>query len=459
MKGVRPLIRFPQGMFPELRSHLLAERDRETFALLLGKRTVAHGLCVIRVVEIVHAGPDDYDAQSLMSLRLKREFVYQQLVRIQERDDIDTVIDVHTHPFNQRDVAFSGVDDRDEIDFKQWLNDTLDNVSYASIVLSQSDYAARVWETDQGRPTARSARLKAQVVGEGWPCAEVDENASSTPDACELQTGFLARSTLALGLDTMRRIVTDQTIAVVGVGGLGSVIAENLIHLGFSTIQLIDPDRVELTNLNRIVGAYYCDAIHNRLKVDVVAEHLQKINPMARVEGHAIGIEDDAALAVMMQSDWVIVATDNHLSRFRTQMIAHQLGVPLISAGVNITVEDGEIVDMSGEVIIARSGDGLCLNCLGRINPTYLAAETHKGQPIGEELIRRGYVVGHDVKEPAVKTLNSTVGGLTADMLLNQYTQRQAHVPIWVYENNRQFSIYPDQVALEARNAACYYCG
>jgi molybdopterin/thiamine biosynthesis adenylyltransferase len=458
MKIVRPLIRFPQGMFPELRNRLLAERDRETFALLLGKRTVADSLCVIRVVEIVHPGTEDYEAQNLMSLRLKREFVYQQLVRMQERCGVDTVIDVHTHPFCQSEVAFSGVDDRDEIDFKQWLSDTLDNVSYASIVLSQSDYAARVWEMDEGRPVAVQARIGTQIIAEGWPCAETDENEGTAPDDCKLQTGFLARSTLALGLDTMRRIVNDQTIAVVGVGGLGSVIAENLIHLGFPAIQLIDPDRVELTNLNRIVGAYYSDAIQNRLKVDVVGEHLQKINPMARVEGHAIGIEDEAALAVMMRSDWIIVATDNHSSRYRAQKVALQLGVPLISAGVNITVGNGEITDMSGEVIIARSGDGLCLNCLGRINPTYVAADEHKGLLIGEELVRRGYVAGHEVKEPAVKTLNSAVGGLAADMLLNQYTQRQAHVPIWVYENNLQFAMYPDHDSVRLRQKACYFC-
>lgn len=87
-----------------------------------------------------------------------------------------------------------------------------------------------------------------------------------------------------------------------------------------------------------------------------------------------------------------------------------------------------------------------------------MAADEHKGLLIGEELVRRGYVAGHEVKEPAVKTLNSTVGGLATDMLLNQYTQRQAHVPIWVYENNRQFSIYPDQAALETRRDSCYHC-
>jgi molybdopterin/thiamine biosynthesis adenylyltransferase len=458
VKTARPLIRFPQGLFPELRNRLLQESDRETFAQLLGKRTVADGLCVIRVVEAIYPSPEDYDTQSLMALRLKRDFVFRQLVRMQERADVDIVIDVHTHPFCRDRVAFSGVDDRDETDFHQWLIDTLDDVGYASIVLSQSDYAARVWERDEDLSVATQARIKTQVVAENWPCAEAEEWESAAINTGELQTGFLARTSLALGLDTVRQIVSDQAIAVIGVGGLGSAIAENLIHMGFHSIHLIDPDRVEITNLNRIVGAYYSDALENRLKVDVVKEHLQRINPKARVEGHPIGVESEAALAVLMRCDWLIVATDNHFSRYQAQKIALQLGIPLISAGVNITVEDKQITDMSGEVIIARSGDGLCLNCLGRINPTAVAAAKHKDALIGTELIRRGYVTGQEVKEPAVKTLNAILGAMTVDVLMNQFTQRQAHVPIQVYENNGQFSMYPDHDSVTLRQPACYFC-
>lgn len=459
MNTVRPLIRFPQGMFPELRSRLLGERDRETFALLLGKRTVADGLCVIRVVEIVYPGPDDYDAQSLTSLRLKREFVYRQLVRMQECGDVDTFIDVHTHPFCADGAAFSCVDDRDEIEFKRWLNVTLDDVCYASIVLSQSDYAARLWEIADGHPVAKPAQIKTQIIVEAWPCADSKINAKSTQGTPDLEYGFLARNTLALGLDTMRTIVTDQTIAIVGLGGLGSVIAENLIHMGFQSVQLIDPDSVDITNLNRIVGAYQSDAVETRLKVEVVREHLQKINPGAVVEAHAVGIEDGSALSVLMRSDWIVVATDSHYSRYHAQKIALQVGVPLISAGVNITVTANQITDWSGEVIIARSGDGLCLNCLGRINPTLVTAHEHRADSIGAELVRRGYVIGQEIKEPAVKTLNSIIGALATDVLLNQYTQRQAHIPIWVYENNSQFSLYPDRATLEARHHSCYRCG
>ena len=255
-KSVPPVIRFPQGMFPELRHLLLADLERETFALLLGKRTVVDDLCVIKVVEVVHPAPDDYDGQSLMSLRLKREFVYRQLVRMQQQGDADTLIDVHTHPFCLDGAAFSGVNDRDERDFMRWLDDTLNDIGYASIVLSQSDYSARVWNIQDGHPVATAARVKAQIIAEAWPCADSRHDDTTGDGSTDLDTGFLARTTLALGLDVMRSIVSDQTIAIVGVGGLGSVIAENLIHMGFQSVQLIDPDIVEFTNLNRIVGAY-----------------------------------------------------------------------------------------------------------------------------------------------------------------------------------------------------------
>ena len=79
-----PVIRFPQGMFPDVRKLLLADREREAFALLLGRRTVVDGLCVIKVVEVVHPAPEDYEGRSLMSLRLKRDFV---LLDADERAD------------------------------------------------------------------------------------------------------------------------------------------------------------------------------------------------------------------------------------------------------------------------------------------------------------------------------------------------------------------------------------
>jgi len=452
-------IRFPQGLFPVLRQRLLDGQDHETFALLLGKRISADDRTVIRVGEVIYPRPGDYAGQGIASLRLQREFIYRELVRMQQDGRYDTLIDVHTHPFCAAAVSFSPVDDADEMAFRDWLTETLDDVGYASIVLSRSDYAAREWVRGESGAQALPARIRAQIVAEDWPCADVSpDEAEGMREIMELQKDFLARSVLALGVDTLTTMMRDQTVGIIGVGGLGSIIAENLIHSGFQSLRLFDPDRLEIANLNRIVGATFEEAEAGRFKASAVKDHLLRINPKARVHDHITGIQNPFIVPVLMDCAWLIVATDNHASRFHAQRVALELGIPLISAGVNISVEEGKVTDMSGEVIIARYGDGLCLNCLGRINPTAVAAYEHRKNTIGEELIRKGYVTGHEVKEPAVKTLNSIVGAMAVDVLLNQFTQRQRHVPVVVYESNQLPAIYPEEQWQSHRQASCYFC-
>lgn len=453
-----PLIRFPQGLFPELRNRLLNDLSQEYFALLLGKRTTAEGCTIIKITGAHYPSQDDYISQGYANLRMKREYIYAKLVEMQLFGEADTLIDVHTHPFCSSGVSFSAVDDEDERNFHNWLNETLDGIHYASIVLSQTDYSARIWEFEIEASEAHTAQIRTQIVSENWQSSDFNSADSESIESDDLETGFLARSVLALGLDTLRQITTDQTIGVIGVGGLGSIISENLVHSGFSTIHLIDHDHVELTNLNRIVGAYYCDAEKQRLKVDTVKEHLERINPEVDVYAHPTGIEDPALVPSLMQCDWLLVTTDSHYSRFKSQEIALQLGIPLIASGVNITVENGQITDMSGEVIIARYGDKLCLNCLGRINPTVIAAERNQGSFLGDELIRKGYVSGLEVKDPAVKTLNAIMGAMAVDVLVNQFTLRQEHVAVLVYESNGSTYIYEDSDSVENRNLHCYSC-
>ena len=135
-----------------------------------------------------------------------------------------------------------------------------------------------------------------------------------------------------------------------------------------------------------------------------------------------------------------------------------QYFVPLVSVGVNITVKDNKIEDMSGEVITARVGDYVCLNCLKRINPIKVASERHPDKTIREELVKRGYVTGKDIKEPAVKTLNTSLATMAVEVLVNQYTDVRRHVPILVYENNGYMSIYEDRESVQMRNKQCFLC-
>lgn len=340
------------------------------------------------------------------------------------------------------------------------MNETFAGIHYASIVFSQSRYSARIWTLSSGSIIPKSALLKTQTSREHIASADFREYADDQYEktAVTAAEGFFNRSASVLGLDVMRKIMHDQVISIVGVGGLGSIIAEHLIHMGFHEINLIDPDVLEMSNLNRVVGAYYEDAQKKLYKVDVVKRHLTRINPKATIQAYKKDVHDREMESVLALSDWMIVATDNHSSRLRVQEICIEYFVPLLSVGVNITVKDGKIEDMSGEVITARVGDYLCLQCLHRINPIKVASERHPDKTIREELVKRGYVTGMDVKEPAVKTLNTYLATLLVDVLINQYTDVRKHIPILVYENNGSMSIYEDKESVRLRNKQCFIC-
>lgn len=450
-------IRFPHRVLGQLRTHLLQDLTAEHFAILLGKRHTLGDLTIVTIHSVRHPGPGDYRHQSLAAVSPERDFVYRVLVEAQRRMDVDTVIDVHTHPFAEK-AWFSGTDDRDERQFCRYLDEKVDGLHYGSIVFSRSAYKARMWEMRKAKASARPARLKTQTAPEAVDENERNRDPMQPLDANDVQS----RSALALGLDTLRRMTNGQFIVLAGVGGLGSVMAEHLIHQGFPHVGLIDPDRLEPSNLNRFVGGTHADAVTQRLKVDVVAGHLRDINPAAKIETLAESVDSPDAESMLARADWILLSTDNHSSRYAVQKTALTYYVPLISAGVNITVadEDGvsRIVDRSGEVIVSRAGDGLCLNCLGRINLARMVAESHPDPQVREMTLARGYVSGMSVKEPAVKTLNAMIGTLAIECLVDQYRSDAVHAPILVYESHHGPCLYPDRNSLEMLRTGCGLC-
>lgn len=449
---MRTSIRFKNQELRALRGRLLSDLDRESFAVLLAKERVIDDLRVVTVVDIRYPHAGDFKRQTICSLTVSFDtFMRPILEEVSERLDVDAVIDVHTHPFACDDVRFSAVDDNDEKAFALYLHER--GLKYGSIVFGRSDYEARWWSVGStGVPSYDSAFLKAQTALEDADVSKLE----SVDDGVDLA---FDRSIRALGLDGMRLIASASTVTVVGVGGLGSIIAEHLAHMGFNELVLIDYDTLEVTNMNRIVGATYSDALQGRRKVEAVRDHLLAINPNMRVEAIAASALSDVAELAVAKSDFVLVATDNHASRFRVQGLCFKYYVPFVTAGVNITVEDGRVKDMSGEVILVRMGDSVCLSCLGRVDYDAVAHELHPDPAVRDGLVARGYVKGADVKEPAVKTLNTHLATLAVDVLVNQYTGRRRDVPILVYEDNDLPTIYEDRESVERRALNCSVCG
>ncbi|WP_037355330.1 ThiF family adenylyltransferase [Selenomonas sp. FC4001] len=448
-------IRFKNQDLRNLREQMLADKSKEYYACLLGKRWDIGDLCVITVKDVRFPEAESYKQQAGAALRVSGEFLRDTLLEIESRIDVDTLIDVHTHPFSDKNVWFSHIDSEDEKNFLKYMRDEKLAIGLASIVLSQTDYQARLWEANtQGKIISRPALIKTQKWSEQIPSSNPKFNEQH---AVEPNAQF-NRSVLALGLDTMRAITGNQVITVAGVGGVGSIIAEHLVHMGFRHIHLIDFDTLELSNMNRIVAVTHEDAVNQRVKVEAIRENLLKINPDADIIAHNSDVFTKEAEKIMANSDWILVATDNHASRHHIQEIAFRYYVPFITAGVNITVENGQIQDMSGEVILIRIGDRVCLTCLKRLRYNDIAAEIHPDLNVREGLVRKGYVQGMDVKEPAVKTLNTHIATMAVDVLVNQYTERQQDAVIRVYEDNVAPLIYEDKESVACRNLKCHVC-
>jgi hypothetical protein len=111
----------------------------------------------------------------------------------------------------------------------------------AALVLGPDGLDGRLWQDGRSRPLDR-----VRVVG---------DQIRMLPPPLGGQVGDeVARQVLAWGEGGQRGLAAAR-VAVVGVGGTGSQVAVQLAHLGVGELVLVDPDRVEVTNLSRLVGA------------------------------------------------------------------------------------------------------------------------------------------------------------------------------------------------------------
>src|SRR5437870_9270066 len=171
----RYLIKFKHGDLARLRASILEDLSREQFAVLLRKTQKIDGYTIINVIDLLFPGQSDYNQQNVAFLRIKKDFIHKALVELTNRYDVDTIIDVHTHPFSQAAVSFSATDDGDERTFFRFLKETFEGIHYASIVFSQRKYSARVWTLSSGSIVAKRALLKTQTSPENIASADFHE--------------------------------------------------------------------------------------------------------------------------------------------------------------------------------------------------------------------------------------------------------------------------------------------
>ncbi|MFQ9515895.1 MAG: ThiF family adenylyltransferase [Eubacterium sp.] len=139
-----------------------------------------------------------------------------------------------------------------------------------------------------------------------------------------------SRTELLIGKENMERL-KNARVAVFGIGGVGGYTVEALARSGVGTLDLIDDDKVCLTNINRQIIATRRTV--GQYKVDVEKERILDINPDAVVNTHkTFYMPDTADQFDFTQYDYVVDAIDTVTGKIQLVLAAQEAGVPIISS-------------------------------------------------------------------------------------------------------------------------------
>ncbi|MBR0267574.1 MAG: tRNA threonylcarbamoyladenosine dehydratase [Clostridia bacterium] len=139
-----------------------------------------------------------------------------------------------------------------------------------------------------------------------------------------------SRTQLLFGPEAMERLAKSR-VAVFGIGGVGGYAVEALVRSGIGALDLIDDDRVCLTNLNRQL--YATRKTVGKYKVDVAAERILEINPDCSVTVHkTFYLPDTQAMFDFSRYDYVVDAIDTVTGKLALVEQAQASGTPIISA-------------------------------------------------------------------------------------------------------------------------------
>jgi len=373
----------------KLRKELLKSPD-EACAILFGRAVMKNGrLARIVVRDVQWLTNNDYLERTEMSARLHPDVV--AIAAQRARRTSESVIFVHSHPFplNQ----FSPIDDAGETLLMEFFNRRTPGAVHAALLITPEVSTARVLGSGE----------ILEVIGVGpqllWGT-----------DGADGDLGLFDRQVRAFGQAGQARL-RDIRVGIVGLGGTGSIVLEQLAHLGVRRLLLMDPDVVEHSNLNRLVGARESDV--GRAKVEVAAAYARHINPSINIEVRQASVFLAREAEELAATDFVFCCTDSQGSRAVLNQFAYQYLVPVIDMGVAIIAQPGGVSDIVGRIQMLAPGLG-CLVCGDLLNP-----EVVRVNLLTEfERTADPYVVGIHEPAPAVISINATVASMAITMFL-----------------------------------------
>lgn len=230
---------------------------------------------------------------------------------------------------------------------------------------------------------------------------------------------FAQRHTQLFDSGTIRRL-REMAIAVIGCSGTGSPVIEQLARLGVGRLVLVDPDRVELKNLNRILNATREDAYLRRPKVEVIARAIAVMGFDTEVEIIADDLATPRAVKAVAECDAVIGCMDGVEGRHLLNRLAAFYVQPYFDVGIKLEADgQGGVSEACGAVHYVRP-DGATLQDRKLYNADQLkAAGVRRTDPKAyREQVAAGYIRGIAEDRPAVISINMQMASTAVNEFL-----------------------------------------
>ncbi len=214
-----------------------------------------------------------------------------------------------------------------------------------------------------------------------------------------------------LGADAEDRIALC-TIGVLGLGGGGSHIVQQLAHVGFQRYILYDDDIVEDTNLNRLIGASSIDVLAATPKLHLAKMMIYRLQSHASIRGFACKWQERPE--PLRECQIVLGCVDSYKGREEIEIACRRYLMHYIDIGMD--VHGMERHSIGGQIIMSSPG-GLCMRCMGFLTDEKLAAEAALYENAGH----RPQVVWPN------GVLASTAVGLAVDLVTNWTHSKRTH--------------------------------
>lgn len=204
--------------------------------------------------------------------------------------------------------------------------------------------------------------------------------------------------------------ISNMIVCVVGAGGLGTHVIQQLVHLGVRNFIVIDPECLDMSNLNRYVGATFQDALNKLPKVNLAERVILSICPDAKVTKLHDTVVCERAFSLIKSANILFGCFDDDGPRFIMNELCVAYEIPYIDLASDIHVE-GDLV-YGGRVVTVFDADS-CLSCITELDQD----EIHRtvNDPVVNNLKKDLYGVNREYlkeKGPSVVSINGVIASL-----------------------------------------------